>query len=404
MAKFHAVSLTYKRDLFATLSSQCAAAKASRGADEVVMEGEDERTPQGRRGLFARFPFLGLRRQATLAHLVENRERFLDMYSKLLRCFPEEEHLGDIFDYVRLSADDLLLLGEDVTSDDYEDSPLDAITLGVVDTRSFLFRYRAGAEDEDGENKENGAGGRKKKSSKLQRSQSERVKVTKTRGSSTPPSPGVEHSGKTVTRQQSGNRGTKAAPTSPGMPANAKCPKLESSGSGAGHNSKVAAAAAAVRHRTAGGAASNKFLQNVIGKSKDDEAVPVLTGVKRGAAGAKALKDRDPNAPPRAAALVTAKYVTYGRVTRDLAVLVWTAAPTLVRRHYLIKLVECYVETLGITLGQLGVDTDTFGLKYQAVVEDFQKQILYGFLMGVLLAMAATDPEEVDALFLVRKI
>ena len=86
----------------------------------------------------------------------------------------------------------------------------------------------------------------------------------------------------------------------------------------------------------------------------------------------RAQKERDPNQPPRAAALVSAKYATYGPATRDLAVLMWTAAPHLVRRYYLIKTVECYTETLGITLGQLGVDTDRFGLKYQSVVEDFQ--------------------------------
>lgn len=62
----------------------------------------------------------------------------------------------------------------------------------------------------------------------------------------------------------------------------------------------------------------------------------------------------------------------------------WTASPTLVRRYYLIKMVECYVETLGSTLCQLGIDTDSFGLKYQDVVVDFQKHVLYGFLIAVL--------------------
>ena len=47
------------------------------------------------------------------------------------------------------------------------------------------------------------------------------------------------------------------------------------------------------------------------------------------------------------------QYVNYGRITRDLAILTWTSASSLIRRYYLIKVVECYAETLGITLGQV---------------------------------------------------
>lgn len=109
-------------------------------------------------------------------------------------------------------------------------------------------------------------------------------------------------------------------------------------------------------------------------------------------------KERDPNAPPVCAALVNGKYVNYTRVTRDLAVLLFTTADSLVRRFYLIKLVETYAETLGITLGQLGIDTDSFGLNYHSVIHDFQQHILYGFMVGVLIGMANTNPEELDRL------
>ena len=42
-------------------------------------------------------------------------------------------------------------------------------------------------------------------------------------------------------------------------------------------------------------------------------------------------------------------------------------------RFYLIKMVECYSETLGITLGQLGVDTESYGVSYVNIVRDFQQ-------------------------------
>ncbi len=369
VAKFHAVSLAYKQALFSAFSSQSAQAKANRQVDEVIMEG-DNKVLTGRFGLFARFPFLS-QRLGVLAYLIENRHTFLDMFGKLLSCFGEEdEHLLDIFEYLRLSFDDILLLSEDLEGKEYEDSPLDAITLGVLESRSFLFKY-TGDESKESD--------RKKKNSKLQRSQSERIKDRSrlNRDPSNPKSPGV---GKTIHLSQHPHpkHGKhKDGSTSPGikakMPASPKCPKLDMGES-------------SLR--------KNKFLQNVIGKSKDDEKVQITT--RRAS---RAQKERDPNDPPRSAALVNAKYVTYGRVTRDLAVVFWTAAPSLVRRFYLVKMVECYVETLGITLGQLGIDTDAFGLKYQQVLEDFQKHLLYGFGIAVLMAMATTSPEELEAYY-----
>ena len=58
-----------------------------------------------------------------------------------------------------------------------------------------------------------------------------------------------------------------------------------------------------------------------------------LTGRKA----SKALRDVDPNEAPRRVALVNAKYVTYGRITRDLAVVFFTSSSSLIRRYYLIK-------------------------------------------------------------------
>ena len=86
-----------------------------------------------------------------------------------------------------------------------------------------------------------------------------------------------------------------------------------------------------------------------------------LTGRKA----SKAVRDVDPNEAPRRVALVNAKYVTYGRVTRDLAVVLFTSSSSLIRRYYLIKMVQFYVEKLGETLCQLGIDTDKFGIRYQ---------------------------------------
>ena len=125
--------------------------------------------------------------------------------------------------------------------------------------------------------------------------------------------------------------------------------------------------------------------------SKDDVNVKV-TNLKKTP---KAVIERDPNAPPVSAALVNGKYVTYTRITRDVAVLFFTCADSLVRRFYLIKILETYCDTLGCTLVQLGVDPDSYGMNYLSVINDFQQHILYGFIVGVLLSMANTNPEEI---------
>ena len=85
-----------------------------RSIDEIVMDGEEETAGvlTGRLGLFARFPFLAQRQQSTLFHLIANRARFLDMYLKFLECFPDEAHLVDIFEYVRMSTDNILKVGQ----------------------------------------------------------------------------------------------------------------------------------------------------------------------------------------------------------------------------------------------------------------------------------------------------
>lgn len=106
--------------------------------------------------------------------------------------------------------------------------------------------------------------------------------------------------------------------------------------------------------------------------------------------------ERDPNALPVSAALVNGKYVTYTRVTRDLAVLFFTSTDSLVRRFYLIKVIETYSEALYTALWQLGINTDTFGMNYHSVINDFQQHILYGFIIGILTGMANTNPDDIE--------
>lgn len=365
IAKFHAVTLTYKKAMFDSFVTHSAQVKAKKKMDDVEIEGEN-RVLTGRMGLFARFPFL-TQRLKTMSHLVKNREKFLDMYQMLLKCVvPEESHLVDTFEYIRLSTDDILRMDEHVEHADYEDNQLDSIALGVLEARSFLFQY---VEDEN--NKENNA----KKGNKVQRSQSARHTNRASfqhHNKSPVEKPKVDHHHH---QDKPHSKVAKAAKSD--IPAQPKCPKMEKQMSLPG----------------GGGVASkfqNKFLQNVKGKSKDDEKVP-LTNLKKTS---KASQERDPNEPPITAALVNGKYVTYTRVTRDLAVLLFTTADSLVRRFYFIKLIECYVETLGITLGQLGVDTDSFGMNYHSVIKDFQQHVLYGFLVSVLVAMANTSESE----------
>lgn len=97
-------------------------------------------------------------------------------------------------------------------------------------------------------------------------------------------------------------------------------------------------------------------------------------------------------------ALVNGKYVTYTRVTRDLAVLFFTSTDSLVRRFYLIKVIETYSEALYTALWQLGINTDSFGMNYHSVINDFQQHILYGFMLGILTGMANTDPNDIEKL------
>ena len=340
VAKFHAVSLTYKKVMFEIFSSQSAQAKANRKVDDVEIEGEN-RVPTGRMGLFARFPFLTNRTQ-TMSHLIKNRDKFMDMYMALLECFPEESHLVDTFDYIRMSAEDILRLEEDIESSSYADHPLDSIALGVLESRSFLFRY---VNDDNKENDQN------KKNIKVQRSQSERSKDRRNR--------------MTVSGSESSADKPRTIRPHIGLKSQKSLP----------------------------GKMENKFLQNVIGKSKDDEKIPITTQLK---SKVSKLPPRDPNEPPKGAALISGKYVTYTRVTRDLAVLFFTCGDALIRRYYLIKLLECYAETLGIALGQLGIDTDTFGVNYYTIIRDFQQHVLYGFLVGVLVAMSNTSVEELN--------
>jgi len=62
----------------------------------------------------------------------------------------------------------------------------------------------------------------------------------------------------------------------------------------------------------------------------------------------------------------------------------------------MIKMVETFAETLGITLSSLGVDTDQFKMSWQKFIIEFQSHLLYGFLVGVLVAMANTDVAELN--------
>jgi hypothetical protein len=95
VAKFHAVSLAYKKTMFETFSDASAKQKASKKADDVELEG-DKRILTGRLGLFSRFPFL-TQRKDTMDHLIKKKSWFLDMFQRFLECFPDESHLLDTF-------------------------------------------------------------------------------------------------------------------------------------------------------------------------------------------------------------------------------------------------------------------------------------------------------------------
>nr|XP_040564965.1 uncharacterized protein LOC121114914 [Lepeophtheirus salmonis] len=322
IAKFHAVGIAYKRAMFSSFTTQKAAAQAMRKMDDIEIEGEN-RVRTGRDGLFARFPFLS-QRIHTMSYLIENRNHFLDRFKFFLILYASEEpHLVDIFEYIRLSTDQLLRLDENVDSPDHKDHPLDSIALGVLEARSFLFRY------EEDENKENE---KRKNSVKIQRSQSERSKNRKT------------YENQSATKQQ---------------------------------------------HHHQNSPHKINLLKSVFGGTKDDQKVSITLRKKT-----SAPVERDLNIPPKSAALINSKYVSYTRITRDIAILFFTSADTIIRRFYLVKCIETYVETLGIALGQLGVDTDKIGMNYTGVMLDIQHQLLYGFLVGVLVAMANTNPAD----------
>ena len=114
-----------------------------------------------------------------MGHLVKNRNRFLDMYQKLLEISvgnsATEACLIDTFEYIRMSTDDILRLDEHVEDPEYVDHPLDTIALGILEARSFLFNYEKPCD-------------KSKDGSKLQRSQSER-RVKKEMATSPPKKP-----------------------------------------------------------------------------------------------------------------------------------------------------------------------------------------------------------------------
>lgn len=167
---------------------------------------------------------------------------------------------------------------------------------------------------------------------------------------------------KALKNNNSGNTNNKDGPAKP------KCPKIDtnkSDNNGTGNSPNSPKTAAPPSGPAGGGGGKkiqNKFLQVVNNKTQDDEKVPPLQLKKK-------EKTRDPNAVPFRAALVNAKYVTYTRVTKDLAVFLFTSATSLIRRFYLIKSVETFAETIGISLSNLGIDTDKFKLNWQGFIK-----------------------------------
>lgn len=163
---------------------------------------------------------------------------------------------------------------------------------------------------------------------------------------------------KALKNNNSGNTNNKDGPAKP------KCPKIDTSKSvntGGSNNSNNKPSSPKVPSVAPGPKkVQNKFLQ-FVNKTKDDESVPPLQLKKE--------KVRDPNAVPFRATLVNAKYVTYDRVTKDLAVFLFTSGDSLIRRFYLIKCVETFAETIGISLSNLGIDTDKFKLNWYSFVK-----------------------------------
>jgi hypothetical protein len=282
------------------------------------------------------------------------------MYHQFLKCFPKEDYLIDIFEYIRMSTDDILMLNKEEPEEEEGeeekpdcDHPLDSIAVGVLEARSFLFFY----EEEEGKENIKAI----PKGTKVQRSHSDRA-ATRKNYDSQKSVPG----NKNESLKNNVNKD---------MPAKAKCPKIESFNK----SDKTPVKTNKVQ---------NKFFQNVK-KSQDDAIVPPLQLKKR-------VGPANPLAKPLKAALVNAKYVTYNRVTNDLAVLFFTCGDTLIRRFYMIKMVEVFAETMGITLSSLGVDTDQFHINWQQFIQEFQTHLLYGFMVGVLVSMANTDVAELN--------
>jgi len=348
IAKIHAVGICHKMMLLHTFAQQEVRLYQKKTCEDVEVDGEHNKVLIGKEGIFARFPFLSDRCNS-MNFLISNRHTFLNMYQQFLRCFPKEEYLIDIFEYIKISTDDILEIHKDEdpengdeggkekyrsNSINCDDHPLESICLGVLDSRSFLFFYE---EDENKENLKN-----IQKGAKVQRSHSDRA----------------------------GNR--KTVPVKKNDSLKAKVPKMDTNNGLKGTN-KI----------------QNKFIQKVK-KSQDDAIVPPLELKK------KSGQQANPLATPLKAAIVNAKYVTYNKVTSDLAVLFFTCGDTIIRRFYMIKMLTDFAETLGITLSSLGVDTDQFRIKWQEFIQEFQQHLLYGFLVGVLVAMANTDVTELN--------
>lgn len=362
LAKFHAVGICHKMMLLQSFAQQEAAAQQKKTHEDVEVEGEHNKVLVGKEGIFSRFPFLSDRLH-TMNHLINNRHTFLNMYHQFLKCFPKEDYLIDIFEYIRMSTDDILMLNKEEPEEDMGeeekpdcDHPLDSIAIGVLEPRSFLFFY----EEEEGKENIKAI----PKGAKVQRSHSDRA-TTRKNYETQKSVPGTK------------NESLKNNVNNKDMPAKAKCPKIEifnKSDKGPVKTNRV----------------QNKFFQNVK-KSQDDAIVPPLQLKKREG-------PANPLAKPLKAALVNAKYVTYHRVTNDLAVLFFTCGDTQIRRFYMIRMVEVFAETLGITLSSLGVDTDQFHINWQQFIQEFQQHLLYGFLVGVLLSMANTDIADLNEL------
>ena len=158
---------------------------------------------------------------------------------------------------------------------------ISATSIGVLDTRSFLFFY------DDDENKENLLKAAKKEA-KVQRSNSDRVAPKKTFDS-----------------QKSVSKGTKQEIVKNDKNDKSKCPKIESL-------------------QTKSDKPKPKFQNKLFAKAKaqDDTIVPALQLKKKEG-------PLNPMAKPLKAALVNAKYVTWTRVTNDLAVLFFTCGETM---------------------------------------------------------------------------